>query len=432
MLLPASFRGAPFAVTSSSMGGGRRNAMHQYPGRDTPWAEDMGRAARTFQLRGFVLDGDIILLGLPVGLQRSILKAALEKKGSGTLIHPTLGALTVSVDRFSMGEGTDAQSMSSIDISFVESGSQSFPAVAASQSGLTKAITVLTAAMAGDGVGAISAAFGAGSSVAQAAASAASYIGLAATLAVDATALYRLAAVLPGSLGRFDAGGNSGLSGTNPSPYAAGTTIADLVPIASAARVAVGTAGMAFAAAIQSADLTSATAVPITGQAMVNALQSACADPADGIRLMLLLMAAIPTGIPTPMTVAISAIITSAAAAALTNAMAAYQPTSANDAAARIAAIAPAIDALATSAADAGQDATYSALRQCRAAIVTELRAAGSTLAQIKTFSFGRPLPALVLAQSIYGDATRADGLVGQVVPINPLFMPTTFQALAA
>ena len=43
-LLDASFRGAAFRVEShSAEAAGRRAAVHQYPGRDTPYAEDLGR-----------------------------------------------------------------------------------------------------------------------------------------------------------------------------------------------------------------------------------------------------------------------------------------------------------------------------------------------------------------------------------------------------
>jgi hypothetical protein len=80
-LAPASFRGVQFAVTQTDFIGGRRQALHQYPGKDTPWAEDMGRAARRFRLRGFVLDGSVKLGGSSIAMQRSQLIAACEKKG---------------------------------------------------------------------------------------------------------------------------------------------------------------------------------------------------------------------------------------------------------------------------------------------------------------------------------------------------------------
>jgi prophage DNA circulation protein len=111
-----------------------------------------------------------------------------------------------------------------------------------------------------------------------------------------------------------------------------------------------------------------------------------------------------------------------------------YQPSSADDAAAMIARIAGAIDAQADIAADAADDDSYSALRAARGAVVQDLRNRGATLAQVTTYRTNRALPAVVLAQRFYGDATRDAQLVTQVgdaVP-NPLFMPTQFEALAS
>ena len=69
-LSPASFRGAQFAVTNSETSGGRRIVVHQYPGRNTPWAEDMGRGVRRFRLTGFILNGDMLLGGATIGVPR--------------------------------------------------------------------------------------------------------------------------------------------------------------------------------------------------------------------------------------------------------------------------------------------------------------------------------------------------------------------------
>ena len=91
-LLPASFRGVPFAVQASDAGIGRRIALHQYPGRDDPWAEDIGRQARRWRFRGFIVDSDVVFAGGPIQLQRTLLIAAFEAKGSGLLTHPTLAS----------------------------------------------------------------------------------------------------------------------------------------------------------------------------------------------------------------------------------------------------------------------------------------------------------------------------------------------------
>ena len=42
-LRPASFRGVAFEVESHSESGGRRVELHEYPLRDTPYAEDLGK-----------------------------------------------------------------------------------------------------------------------------------------------------------------------------------------------------------------------------------------------------------------------------------------------------------------------------------------------------------------------------------------------------
>ena len=433
-LLPASFRGVPFGTVATGVAGGRRVALHVYPGRDDPWAEDMGKAPRQFRLRGFVLEGDITFLGGPVILQRTLLLAALEKSGPGTLTHPTLGVLNVSVRGFTMSEELDASRRSAVEIDFVESGKQSFPSLLSSGSGILSAATLCKVALAADAVRVIAGAIGAGGSRADVAATASAWSDQASALGSDATSLHRLASQLPGEFGRFVSGGNAGLNGLRATPYNANTTIADLTEIASAARVAIADAASDLTTAVLDADLSSAKDIPAAITALVQALADACADPSDAIRLLEDLIAFAPNGLSAGTTVgqAVAAMFQRAAAAALATAVGEYQPTSADDAAALVGSIAPLLDSLATAAADGGDDQSFLALRAARVAIVTDLRARGGSLAQITTFTLGRPLPAVVLAQRLYRDPARADQLVGQVPCIHPLFMPTSFEALAA
>lgn len=436
MVQAASFRGIPFAVTGSDMGGGRRMAVHQYPGRDEAWAEDMGRTVRNFRLRGFILDGDIITAAGAIDGQRSNLITALEKSGEGTLIHPTLGSLTVVVDRFTIGEGNGAQSYSNVEVSFIESGTQTFPsATTSSTSEATAAADELGDASSDAFDTAISAAMDAMGTVEQALAAATSWVAAIESAVVDATAMYRLAAELVGSFGRYSSGANSGVSGRNSSPYASGTAVADLVPIASANREGAKDAAAAFLMAVQSANLSTATDVEdITAkaQAMIAALVDACADPADTIRLLLSLLKHEVAGVSSDTATAINHLVVRLASAALTSAVTEYQPQSADDAAARMTEIGDALYDLMIIAGDAGDDDCFAALRKCRGAVVNDLRTRGVTLAILRTFTFAIPLPSLVLAQSIYTDASRADELVTQVDPRHPLFMPGSFQALAA
>lgn len=433
-LLPASFRGVPFAAVATGLAGGRRLAVHVYPGRDDPWAEDMGKAPRQFRLRGFVLEGDLTFLGGPVILQRTLLLAALEKSGSGTLTHPTLGVLNVSVRGFTLSEELDAARRSAVEIDFVESGKQSFPSILSSGSGILSAATLCKVALAVDGVRVIAAAIGAGSSRADVASTATAWSGQAASLGSDATSLHRLASQLPGEFGRFAGGGNNGLDGLRATPYTANTTIADLTSIASAARVAITDAADSLSVAVTDADLSDATTIPDAITALVQALADACADPSDAIRLLEDLIAFAPVGLAATSVAgaAVAAMFQRAAASALVTAVGDYQPTSADDAASLVGSIASLLDDLATEAADNGDDQSFQALRSARVAIVNDLRARGGSLAQITTFTIGRALPAIVLAQRIYRDPARTDQLVQQVPCIHPLFMPTSFEALAA
>jgi len=458
MLQAASFRGVPFAVTSSDTGLGRRIALHQYPGKDEPWAEDMGRSARRFRLRGFVLDGDILIGGQSIDLQRKNLIEAAEKPGTGTLIMPTLGALTVALERCSISEGLGANSFSDIEFEFVESGAQTFPSAQTSTTTATtkaakqlkkaktnafsKAIATIKkglatlngelAALNSEIANVTSPIRASEAVIAQAFLAAKSWVSVVKRAIIDATAMYRVAANLAGSFGRFTAGGNIGVIGSNTSPYAAGTSVADIVPIASAARETALAAADAFAQVVTDAGLSVPDDVSTSATAMIDALLACCADPADAIRLILSLMAHVLTGAQSDAAAAIDQMVLRTLAAALTVAVSQYQPSSADDAAARITDIGAALYALMTAAADAGEDEAFAALRDCRGSVVKDLRTRGATLATLRTFNFALALPALTLAQSIYADANRADELVRQAGPAHPLFMPANFTALSS
>lgn len=87
-LRKASFRGVEFYVDSTSSPVGRKVQLHEYPKRDIPFAEDMGKVSRTYRFRAFVIGNDCFD-------QRDKLLKALETEGAGTLVHPWLGTLTV-------------------------------------------------------------------------------------------------------------------------------------------------------------------------------------------------------------------------------------------------------------------------------------------------------------------------------------------------
>jgi len=434
-LLPASFRGVPFAVQTSDFAGGQRIALHQYPGRDEPWPEEMGRAPRRYRFRGFIVDGDVVFFGGPIQLQRALLIAALEKEGEGVLTHPTLGVLSVKVPQFSIGENLGAGTWSSLEIEFIESGKKNPASILSTSSGLLTAANLGKVALAADGVRAIALASSLGARRSDITSTAASWATSATDLAGDATALHRLTAQLPGSFGRFAGGANVGLNGRRASSVPEDASFGDLVALASERRSSVSIAAASLAATAAAVNLSDAQLLAQGVVAMVDALAAACAEPADAIRLLEQLIATQPLGqaAATAAGIALSSMVRRAAIAALADVIDDYQPSSADDAAARISEIAAVIDAEATVAGDLGDDASYRALRSALGAIVQSLRADGATIAQIRNVHSERPAPALVLAQRLYRDADRADQLVTQVpANPNPLFMPLDFQALAA
>jgi prophage DNA circulation protein len=120
-LRPGSFRGVQFFIDTSEYGGGRAGVTHKFPGRDTPFREDMNRDVRTYKT-------DAYLVGTNYTVARDQLIAALEAAGSGKLVHPYYGTVTACVEgRFSVSETTKEGGYVKISIPFVEAGSPAFP-----------------------------------------------------------------------------------------------------------------------------------------------------------------------------------------------------------------------------------------------------------------------------------------------------------------
>ena len=106
-----------FEVESHSESGGRRVELHEYPLRDTPYAEDLGKKAGKWQIEAFLVNGKS-----GYAERRDKLREALNASGPGTLIHPYLGELSVSVDGYSLKETTREGGYCTFSISFVEAG----------------------------------------------------------------------------------------------------------------------------------------------------------------------------------------------------------------------------------------------------------------------------------------------------------------------
>lgn len=135
VLRMASFRGVPFFVKQADVTIGRRTQLHEYPQRDKPFVEDLGRMARTFSVNGFVAGKDYMN-------DWRALQGAFEKEGSGELIHPWYGRLSVNVTSGVNVSFSTALGIVEFTASFTEAGELEFP----SRENDTKQKTVMSAA----------------------------------------------------------------------------------------------------------------------------------------------------------------------------------------------------------------------------------------------------------------------------------------------
>jgi hypothetical protein len=145
-LLPAMFDGAPFHVEAGSQEGGRRIVVHEFPKRDAPYAEDMGRRATEFTVRGyciqFMYDAALLppasdsfaptapLFMRDYRISRDILQTRLDAGGEGVLQLPHMArsgsgaplTITVCCTRYRMTEEERFGGYAVSDMSFVEFG----------------------------------------------------------------------------------------------------------------------------------------------------------------------------------------------------------------------------------------------------------------------------------------------------------------------
>lgn len=135
-LRPASFRGIKFFVESSQYTGGRRVTFHEYPNREEPYAEDMGRVGRTFKVEGHLLGDDVFE-------QKEKLLDACEKLGPGELVHPYFGTRSVQVGAFSVDEDTKEGRIVRFSVQFYETGDNRFPKDVEDKQGLLENAAVV-------------------------------------------------------------------------------------------------------------------------------------------------------------------------------------------------------------------------------------------------------------------------------------------------
>lgn len=125
---PAKFRTARFHIDSQSKESGRRIITHEFPKRDLPYAEDMGRRAIEFTVRGYILtyvrNGEGTLQKRDYQTARNLLITELEKEGAGPLQVNTLDPVMVVCTRYRLSEEEKTGGYCVFDMGFVEFGAK--------------------------------------------------------------------------------------------------------------------------------------------------------------------------------------------------------------------------------------------------------------------------------------------------------------------
>src|SRR3954465_13549542 len=86
-LQPATYNGIEFKVETQAKASGRRIVSHEFPKRDTPWAEDMGRRQRRFIIQAYIIYSPVNMPDYQAA--RDALVVEFEKEGPGYLVLPT-------------------------------------------------------------------------------------------------------------------------------------------------------------------------------------------------------------------------------------------------------------------------------------------------------------------------------------------------------
>jgi prophage DNA circulation protein len=131
----ASFRGEQFYVDTGVRESGRRVVNHEFPKRNLPYAEDMGRRAREFTVRGYLIvypnnvasGGQDYFPNDPLKkanyiTARDALITALETDDIANLQLPLLGVMSVMCTRYRVTEEEKLGGYCVFDMTFTEFG----------------------------------------------------------------------------------------------------------------------------------------------------------------------------------------------------------------------------------------------------------------------------------------------------------------------
>ena len=418
-----SFREIEFFVSSTSSTVGRRTVEHSYPGQDKPYVEDMGRAARKFKLDAYVLGSNYMA-------ERDKLRRAFETAGSGRLVHPYWGSFDATIDgQVEITETTDNGGMARFTLNVIEAGTEKFDYIIESTDTLSKVTSAADAANA-----AVASAF----ATLYAAVDAIEFVRDTAVAIVDTatSTLNRVAGVVSAAM--------NSVNTLADSIEAMGDEVAALVLLPSqlAGQMQGNIAGVLGAIdSIGDAWDTyfddSETPGTVSGTPLTSATGATVASGDERSRVLMTTFRDLQAfgadfdeiEITTPSrqqeydTQKALIDLVRATATIETARVAADMPYASYDQAAAVRdELGDALDTLMETA----EDEAYNALATLRADLATHLSSTSASLPRLVTFTPARSLPALVIAQQLYGDSTRDTEIIDRNDVRNPCLVPAS------
>ncbi|ROS15853.1 prophage DNA circulation protein [Raoultella sp. BIGb0399] len=441
-LKPCSFRGVPFAILNEEGSHGRRQAVHEYPYRDTAWIEDMGRGTRRFIIRGFLVQNSLVYGGGDVISQRLALIAACEEKGSGTLMHPTLGEMTVSIPENGLRISGSAESGRSFEFTLmvIESGLKVFAVTGNTTSGETVRTNYLklvsTAVLSTiarvkseirgvtQGINTIKGTITFWTSMVDSTISEVTNVSnvLSSTFGNNRYGRYSKGAI---------GGSSSGLKGDRDAD--------DTDDYQALSGQVTAQAVMDRQGVLDKTTNLNTSTTPdafVQGVAdVVNAILDSAGGVNDKISAFEKLAASISTEYQRAessqqIAATINTLIVILCSGAMTAAAANANPTSRDEAEDITRRVATQLDTALILAGDRGDDELYNALMQVRASFLSAMDLISAGLSELMQINTASPLPALVLANRLYQDGSRANELIQEANVPHPAFMPITMRVL--
>ncbi len=391
-LRPASFRGVPFWIDEATESGGRRVVAYEYPNRDLPTLEDLGRAATKSHVRAYVIGDDYL------AQSQALIKACQDYNTPAVFMHPWRGPVSCRAGIISWTETKDKGGYCAIDIEF--------HADPAGAGGPVASVSTASTLLAGIG--------------------SALTVGLAAYQTVSLMIQYP-ALLLPMAAGLLGSAAGSLLGLPAATIGGLGTAIA-AIALAPGDDAATATAVQtvfqsAAVAAIAAATPATPTDDPVLGE---SPLLAPAADPSGGLAALATWGASLPVPanpVLAAQQAAMVALVQGSAVLAVLTVYASIDWPSSNAAATARDQVQTMLDAQLDSASDLDQDDLYRAWQVIASQAMLDLIARAQALPSVETWTMQASLPSLVLAYDWFQDADRADEIAVMNDVPDPMFM---------